>query len=136
MLKGGDEWEERDDCSFMCRVTLVRACERERLPNDAIVSLCLLTHLVSFVPRSKCFCLLQSLKCTCVKLTRSCWFTHLYRAKSVRDVDSETKTNPELRRRNHITQNMASSDYFSNSVWKSSFSLMSVLCFYFAFSVG
>lgn len=58
LLKAVDEWEERDDCSFMRRVTLVRACERERLPNDAIVSLYLLTHLVSFVHRSKCFCLI------------------------------------------------------------------------------
>lgn len=121
-LKGVDEWEGREDCSFMCRVTL---------PNDAIVSLYLLTHFVSFVHRSKCFCLLQSLKCTCVKLTHSRWFTRLHRAKSVRDVDSETKTNRELRRRNHITQNMASLDFFS----KSPFSLMPVLCFY-AFSVG
>lgn len=61
LLKAVDEWEERDDCSFLCRLTLVRACERERLPNDAIVSLCLLTHLVSLVQRSKCLCLLQSL---------------------------------------------------------------------------
>lgn len=35
-------------------------------------------------------------------------FAHLHRATSVRDVDAETKNNLELRKGNHITQNMAS----------------------------
>lgn len=35
-------------------------------------------------------------------------FAYLYRATSVSDVDAETETNLELRKGNHITQNMAS----------------------------
>lgn len=42
LMRGVDEWEERDDCSFMCRVTLVRACERES------VSLMILLYLCAF----------------------------------------------------------------------------------------
>lgn len=76
LLKGVDEWEERDDYSF--RVTLVcvyergreggREGERENFVNDAIVSLYLLTYCASFVHRAKCFCSQQNL--TRAKLTR------------------------------------------------------------------
>lgn len=44
-------------------------------------------------------------------------FAHLHRVTSVRDVDAETQTNLELRQGNHITQNMASPQFFFGSVY-------------------
>lgn len=39
-MRSVDEWEERDDCSFMCRVTLVSARERESVYRMMLLYLC------------------------------------------------------------------------------------------------
>lgn len=57
-----------------------------------------------------CFCSIADPNVIARKRTL-CTLTPVYpslQGKSVRDVDTETKPNPELRQGNHITQNMAS----------------------------